>query len=133
MLKNPRTFDYQPLNQGQPGYLRIFSDDREDPVGWVFLIDGDDHDCVIVDMWVEPKYRRQGFGRDMINVLQQTHKRVWTGMSSPEGRALCLSMGFRINKGHYKRDIPKLEWEARYAKGNGRETPKGSGEEGAAG
>jgi GNAT superfamily N-acetyltransferase len=120
--KSKRVYDYQPLGFGYPAYVRIFDAAiRKDPIGWAFVIGDDDCGCLLVDMWVEPEYRGQCFGKDLIKILQGTYKRIWTGMSTKEGRDLCLGMGFTLNRGHFKRDVPKLEWEATNAKGNGNE------------
>jgi GNAT superfamily N-acetyltransferase len=122
-----RTYTYNPVVAGWPAFVLInWPEKREDPVGWAFIIGDDDKGCLLADIWVEPSMRRMGIGRDIVRVLQSRYRRIWTGLSTPEGRELCLSMGFEIKRGIHKRDIPKLEWEAPHAGSNGKRTEKGS-------
>lgn len=127
-----RTYSYNPVTAGWPAFVLIFWPEQRkvDPVGWAFIIGDDDKGCLLADIWVEPSLRRIGIGRDIIKVLQSKYRRIWTGLSTPEGRRLCLSMGFAMRRGIYKRDIPKLEWEATNARSNGKGTEETSGQEG---
>jgi hypothetical protein len=127
---NARVIKYCPIKSGHPAFILIGSHVRKDPIGWAFIVGDDNYGCLIGDIWVDPKFRRQGFGLNMIHALQKKYFRVWTGMSTPEGRELCLKAGFVINKGMFKRDIPRLEWEAPDAKGDGRVPEEGCVEEG---
>jgi GNAT superfamily N-acetyltransferase len=112
-----RGCDFRPIDVGYPGYFRAFDlSIRKDPMGWAVVVVDDNRGCMILDVWVDEDYRRQGFGKMLIAEMQGAFERVWTGLSSKAGRELCLKMGFTLARGHYKKDIPKLVWEAKRGK-----------------
>jgi len=113
MNEKPIPYDYIPVNTGYPGFIRVFSKEDEDvPVGWIFVVGSDDGGCIIMDMFVDPEYRRKGYGKVLIQVLQERYNRAWTGISTVAGRGLCLSMGFKLIMPTFKKQFPRLEWKA---------------------
>lgn len=110
---NERVFTYSPVEAGHPAFVLVFENaKKKDPCGWAFIIGDDQEGCLLADIWVDPKKRREGYGLDIIRVLQSRYKRVWTGLSTDEGRAMCTKAGFMVKRGMFKRDIPRLEWNA---------------------
>ena len=110
---NERVFTHNPVEAGHPAFVLVYeSAKKKDPVGWAFIIGDGIDGCLLADIWVDPKKRRQGFALDIVRVLQSRYKRVWTGLSTDEGRAMCTKAGFMVKRGMFKRDIPRLEWVA---------------------
>jgi GNAT superfamily N-acetyltransferase len=111
--RNDRVFSYNPYTTGHPAFVLVYENaKKKDPVGWAFILGDGEEGCLLADIWVDPKVRRQGYGMDLLRTLQSRYRRVWTGLSTPEGRAMCTKAGFMIKRGMFKRDVPRLEWVA---------------------
>lgn len=99
---------------------------------------GQDERCsktlVVWHIYVEPAFRRQGIGRMILFGLKRHWERIETGVTSQEGRELCLACGFAWRRGLFNADEDAMVWEkkeAGHAKGNGEKAESRSPEEGA--
>lgn len=121
-------FDVQPIS-GVPAYIRVFSPDTHEvgkpvePIAYALFseysasdVPGDLRCCLLIHIWVAEHLQRRGYGSAVLSLLKETCDYIMTGMSTPEGRELCLKNGFVLDRGHFDRDMPKLIWRKDHAK-----------------
>jgi len=102
------------------GQTRVYSlhtdDPKEIPYGWALVtVDQDTPDeCVLWDIHVRTQYRRMGFGKKLMAVLQGNYKRIFTqyerGLINSPGCRLCMSCGFKMKQQMFKNVPPAMEW-----------------------
>jgi GNAT superfamily N-acetyltransferase len=90
---------------------------KELPYGWA-LIEVIDQEKKVVFLWdihVREELRRQGYGRDLMNILQENYDEIRThtypAIISRAGTQLCLACGFRMTQALIKRDPWLLVWQ----------------------
>jgi len=86
------------------------------PYAWAFIVsDPVAAECFLWMVYVRENVRRQGYGRDMLRILQEKFKKITThydrGIVSKPGVKLCMACGFRMKPALYKRDASELVWE----------------------
>jgi GNAT superfamily N-acetyltransferase len=88
------------------------------PIGWALFSVDKDHEyrsCTIWDVYVRPQYRKRGYGRAIIALLQDTHDEVFTQWEQDQinsaGVQLCIHTGFNIQKKLFQKDVGTLIWK----------------------
>jgi GNAT superfamily N-acetyltransferase len=105
---------------GECFFFQISNEDTKDktlPYGWAFVevLDADRKIAFLWNIFVREDIRRKGFGRDLMNILQENFNEIRThtypAIISRAGTQLCLACGFRMTQALIKRDPWLLVWQ----------------------
>lgn len=97
-----RNIDVFPIHDPVVQYL-IYNDEGNEPAGYVLItarlikskiVNTERREACIWHVMVSPKYRRQGYGRCLIEALKGTFDEVYSQALTEEGKKLLMNTGF---------------------------------------
>jgi GNAT superfamily N-acetyltransferase len=102
-----------------PGELQVYRvwlpSQADHLVGYLLCTTDDSGNTALLwTIWVHAKYRRKGFGRQLVFAAQQHYNEIWTGVSDDDGDKLLYACNFHLQKPLHKKDLPKLVWKPEY-------------------
>lgn len=86
------------------------------PLGWAQIaVDPESPtECVLWAIVVREKFRRLGYGKELIKELQKRYERITTqhsqGITDGAGINLCVSCGFKIKKRLFRNQPGDCTW-----------------------
>lgn len=91
-----------------PCLVAIKLPDKNIQVGHgLFLHNGVDHQAILWHIYVDKKYRRQGFASAILDHAKQVWEEIATDWTSGAGHDLCIKNGFQLRKA----DMLRLIWK----------------------
>jgi hypothetical protein len=100
----------QPIHQ-------IFINDKtqsELPIGWVMLLAQTKAECSILYIQIRPKFRRKGYAKKIIAMLQNTYDKIVTDyepkLIDEPSTKLLMDCGFRISPSIHKNVPGRMLW-----------------------
>ena len=110
-LANDRSIEVE-IPEGRILVYYIYGKIGEKPIGSAVISVYSNH-TVVLHIYVEKPYRRQGYARDLIEEMKERHNYIITGWQGSEscGRDLFLACGFEVKKAMFKNRHSTLEWK----------------------
>lgn len=101
------------IPNGEVSIVRIYDIDKDKrfPIGNVIICTYDDY-VEVIHIFVQIKYRGQGYAQCLIKYLQSNYDYIITGWEDSEnkGRELFMKMGFKLKRSLFKTKLSTLEW-----------------------
>ena len=79
---------YDDPDSKTPGFIADFGGVKRKIVGF------DTSECLLMDIYTPPDFRKLGFGTILINAMKKFYKKMITGARSQEGANLMIKNGF---------------------------------------
>ena len=96
---------------------QIFINDKEQsdlPIGWAMLLSTDLKQCMILYIQIRPRFRRMGYAKKLIGLLQHVYDCLITdyepALLDEPSTELLTGCGFKIVPSLHKNVPGKIEW-----------------------